>query len=434
MSVTHAYIGDIVKFDKTPDGDLLVYGKAAGPDLDLDGERCDPKWLRKAVPDWFEWGNVREQHTSIAAGVGVEIDERGDDWHIKALITDRNTAHKVETGTLKGWSLGAIGVRSYKDAQGQTWLTDGKIVEFSLVDRPCNPTTTLDIATKSASGDGDWQPVPVAGEVIAKAVKLDQEHDVADSRKAAEPGPPPPAFDRAQAIAIATAVHRKDRTGAAELALKAVGPDGRQDEAPDIAGGRAVIAQLAQLIAAEADELAAGYLGESCDITLLVQAVENVKWWLRKEEAAAGGDSDLGDAAVFIGFGAEPDVTKDAPAAPTVPAVPAEPAAKSPEPDTTKTTVSGLDTAAVQQIAEAAVMKALAPVQAENASLREELAQIKSTAIPGSPFVVAPPTAPPNEAANKAAEYRQIAANSTDPAVREAYKALALRTEAASTR
>jgi len=322
-AVTQAYIGDIVKFDKTDDGDLIVYGKAAGPDLDLDGERCDPNWLRREVPAWFEWGNVREQHSQIAAGVGIEIENTGDDWHIKAKVTDKNTAHKVETGTLKGWSLGAIDTKTYKDARGQTWLTGGKIIEFSLVDRPCNPTTTLAVA-KSA-GDGDWSPVSSAGEVIAslrtKAVKLDLPRGVAGSQKTAEPEDKAPAFDRALALSIAAAVMKKDRAGALKLAepplTKAVAADGLQDEEPDIATGKQVIRLLGQLIAAEAAELSAGYLDETCDITLLTQATDCIKWWLHNEQAAKdepeapyAEDDDEDQTIVYVGLSARGVVWK----------------------------------------------------------------------------------------------------------------------------
>jgi len=509
-AVRHAYIGDIVKQYRDENGDLVIYGKAAGPDLDLDGERCDPKWLRKAVPAWFEWGNIREQHSSIAAGVGIELDEKGDDWYVKALITDPVTAHKIETKTLKGLSLGAIGARTYKDAAGRIWLTDGNIVEFSAVDRPCNPTATIDEATRLAvkSAGGDWEPVPAAGVVIAKAAKLDQPRGAAGSQKTAAQEDAAPTFDRALALSIAAAALKKDRAGALKLAApltaKAVAADGLQDEAPDIATGKEVIRLLGQLIGAEADELAAGYLDETCDITLLVQATDCIKWWLCKEQAAEdepeapyAEDDDEPDI-IYIGLSASRGVrwkyvsaakrdeyAKSGVAMPngdfpipdeghlksavghwkTYTGDKAEAKAhiikrakalgltnllpddwgvggsdddskgKTVEPDGTKavttTETSSLDEAAVQKIADAAVVKALAPLQAENTSLRQELAQIKSTAIPGGPFVVAPPVAPgENEAVTKAAGYREIAKNHPDPAFRAAYRALADRTEA----
>lgn len=516
-TLTHAYIGDVVKFHRNDDGDLVVYGKAAGPDKDLDGQRCHPDWLRKAVPKWFEWGNVREQHDQIAAGVGTDLDNLGDDWHIKAVVTDPVTAHKVETKTLKGWSLGAVGVRTFRDAQGQEWLVDGEIVEFSLVDRPCNSTCTVGVAVKSA--DGKWTSVAAsAGEVIAKAVQLDKPRGGAGSQKSITgEGDPAPAFDRALALSIAAAVMKKDRAGALKLAAplttKAVAADGLQDEAPDIATGKEVIRLLGQLIAAEAAELSAGYLDETCDITLLTQATDCIKWWLRNEQAAEDepeapyADDDEDDTTVvYIGLSARgvvfkyvsqakrdeyaksgvampngdfpiPDtdhlksavghlgnyqgdkaeakahIIKRAKALGATNLLPddwgvggsdSKEKAVDPETGTTvepttektvTTQTSSLDEAAVQKIADAAVVKALAPLQAENVTLREELAQIKSTAIPGGPFVVAPPAgANGNDAATKAAGYREIAKTATDPALREAYNALAAREEAAARR
>jgi hypothetical protein len=425
-TMTHAYIGDIVKSYRDEQGDLIVLSKAAGTERDLDGERCDPRWLRKAVPAWFEWGNVREQHSQIAAGVGIELTDKDDEWYIRTRVTDPVTAHKVETGTLKGMSLGAINVRSYTDSGGQVWLSDGNIVEFSLVDRPCYPTATISEMTRLAvkSAGGDWQPVSSAGEVIARVEET-----------APEPRDAPPAFDRALALSIAAAVMKKDRAGALKLAdpvtIKAVTADGSQDEAPDIATGKEVIRLLGQLIAAEADELAAGYLDETCDITLLVQATDCIKWWLRDEQAAAEepeapyaepDEPEIVYVALSAGGGSgddpkekvvEPDGTKEAPTQTTPPDFAAE----------------------MQKIADAAVVKATAPLQAENKSLREELAQIKSTAIPGQPFVVAPPLgATGDETAAKAAGYRKIARESDDPVVREAYNALAAQTEQAAHR
>jgi hypothetical protein len=54
----------------------MVYGKATGPDLDLDQQICDSEWLKTAMPRWAQWGNVREQHGPIAAGVGLETTQR----------------------------------------------------------------------------------------------------------------------------------------------------------------------------------------------------------------------------------------------------------------------------------------------------------------------------------------------------------------------
>jgi len=61
------------------------------------------------------------------------------------------------------------------------------------------------------------------------------------------------------------------------------------DEAPDIAGGTAVIAQIADLIIAEAQELKAGNTGEISDIQQLACAAEMIWCWRTGEESVAAG-------------------------------------------------------------------------------------------------------------------------------------------------
>jgi hypothetical protein len=75
---------------------------------------------------------------------------------------------------------------------------------------------------------------------------------------------------------------------AARAAVKAI--VGRKvDETPDIAGGNAVISQIADLIIAEAQELKAGNTGEIADIQQLACAAEMIWCWRTGEEAVASG-------------------------------------------------------------------------------------------------------------------------------------------------
>ena len=61
------------------------------------------------------------------------------------------------------------------------------------------------------------------------------------------------------------------------------------DEAPDIAGGTAVLAQIADLIIAEAQELKSGQAGEISDIQQLACAAEMIWCWRTGEESVASG-------------------------------------------------------------------------------------------------------------------------------------------------
>ena len=147
---------EIVKADRNDDGTLMVYGKATDDSLDIDQQICDPTWLDDAMPEWFKsGGNIREQHSNIAAGVAKEYEKKKDGHYIHALVVDPVSVKKVDTGVLKGFSIGIKNprvVRDQKAANGR--IIAGKIVEVSLVDRPANPNCQLVLA-KSAEGQSN---------------------------------------------------------------------------------------------------------------------------------------------------------------------------------------------------------------------------------------------------------------------------------------
>lgn len=162
---------EIVKAEKREDGTLMVYGKATDDSLDIDQQICDPVWLDRAMPEWFKTGgNIREQHSAIAAGVAKEYEKKADGHYIHALVVDPISVKKVDTGVLKGFSIGIKSprvVRDTKAANGR--IIDGQIVEVSLVDRPANPNCQLVLA-KSVKGEtGMWK----TEELIEKAEEED---------------------------------------------------------------------------------------------------------------------------------------------------------------------------------------------------------------------------------------------------------------------
>jgi hypothetical protein len=144
----------IEKADRNADGTMTVYGKATDDSIDIDQQICDGDWLDRAMPHWFKsGGNIREQHSNIAAGVATDYEAKADGHYISALVVDPVSVKKVETGVLKGFSIGIKNPRVTRDksaANGR--IVDGQIVEVSLVDRPANPNCQLVLA-KSATGD-----------------------------------------------------------------------------------------------------------------------------------------------------------------------------------------------------------------------------------------------------------------------------------------
>jgi hypothetical protein len=179
---TNSYAA-IIKQEKQEDGTLLVYGKATDDSIDIDQQICDAGWLETAMPQWFKTGgNIREQHSNIAAGVAKELDSKSDGHYISALVVDPVSVKKVETGVLKGFSIGIRApriVRDQKAANGR--IIDGQIVEISLVDRPANPNAKLTLA-KSVDGETDLVQV----EELIEATTVKGEHMEQETDKAVE--------------------------------------------------------------------------------------------------------------------------------------------------------------------------------------------------------------------------------------------------------
>lgn len=336
MSLTYAFAGELVKTEKTADGDLLVYGKATGPDLDLDEQICDPKWLKTAMPRWAEWANVREQHTAIAAGVGIETEQQGDDWYVKTLVTDKGTAHKVETGTLKGYSVGIRNARVVKDAKAPGGrIVAGEIVELSLVDRPCNPTAKMAIC-KSVGG-GALRPVDEAGDLlgddpatftdgedvlevepaavdkaveadVAKAVQVDAPpagQVVKVEQTPVEQAPEAPAVETIAQVKKSKPVKdsnllsvRAYKAATAVITTTLADVTKAVDETADIAGAWAAIGQICDLIIHEATELKTGRMEEKHDIEILLRAICSLACFIDREafqQAGSYGPDDSDD-------------------------------------------------------------------------------------------------------------------------------------------
>lgn len=240
-NLASAYFG-ITKSEKLDDGTLMVYGKATDDSLDIDQQICDADWLKRAMPQWFETGgNIREQHSSIAAGVATALEAKGSAFYISVHVVDPISVVKVEKSVLKGFSVGIKNPRVIHDEKAVNGrIVDGIIVEVSLVDRPANPTCQLVLA-KSVSGESTLIQVE---EMIEKEAKVKTTSEIL-----------------AQAKAVAGDITKFD-AGLYETARTA----------------------LAQLIIVEAQEMVDGH-DEEMSLNALLSAVSNLMWWYRGEEA-----------------------------------------------------------------------------------------------------------------------------------------------------
>ena len=375
----------ILKSEKQADGTLKVWGKATGPDLDLDDQVCDPTWLKSAMPSWMQWGNVREQHTSIAAGVGLTLEQDGDSWNLETLVVDPGSVAKVDAGVLKGYSIGIRNPKIVKDAAAPGGrITGGTIVEVSLVDRPANPTCTLMLA--KAAKDGKLELVKDLGMGMG------------------------------------------DVTGGADPV----------DEAAEVSLIVQVRDALTALLVGEAAELAAG--GEAGPVWILLQLLDDLTWF---ETADAYADAAAMVAAMKAALTtSKEDIVKLSTVAELVKAAtadgaPAEDLAAVTElrkalgiDDVIETATKSATDAEAKASAAEETVKGLA---ADLAKARAELDAVKEMAAPGSPVRVRTEVdRAVADHAEKAAHYEALADRITDPKLREGYQKLAAQTRAAA--
>jgi hypothetical protein len=139
-----------IPFSKIDKEKRLVTGIATSEHEDGDGEVLEYDGSKKAVNGWP--GNVREMHQLIAAGKAIDV--KFDDEKKLVEVTShiskgaQDTWEKVLDGTLTGYSVKGkvikreVSASDPKKARVKEWTMD----ELSLVDRPCNPECTIEVA------------------------------------------------------------------------------------------------------------------------------------------------------------------------------------------------------------------------------------------------------------------------------------------------
>lgn len=390
-SIANAYgWAPITKSEKQADGSLIVTGRVSDDGLDRDAQRCDATWLDAAVPQWFaEGGNVREMHSHIASGVALEHWKADDGGHmITARIVDVGSIAKLEAGVLRGFSIGIKNGRITKSLDAPNGLiVGGNIIEVSVVDRPSRPTCTLTLA-KADEATGDL--VEVEQTLVEPAMRVAPivKDDVVDTL-AAGPEDQQPETDVTSDVVIAQSADtvRAAAQGVLDaLATLSLPPWVKDDETRDITEAKQAISIIARLIQSEATGLAAGDLDERYDISLLLDAVSALRWFISSEQ-----DEQVEDAVVgVLGLADDPDTTKA-----EVPVVDGLPAPGAPQtevvPEGTYLTKADLDSfaeslaAKTESIVAEALTKADEVHKAEVSSLRAELAKVKEQPTAGGP-------------------------------------------------
>lgn len=163
----------IEKTETTPDGDLLVYGKATDGSVDSDEQIVDTAFSSKAIADWLSSGaNVRVQHNAQRdpAGVGVEVDTGpdGETW-VKSLVIEPIAKRLVEKGALRAYSVGIARPKIVRDSVARGGrIVDGEIVEISLVDRPANKNCGIQLVKSAEDGTPEWVGKVFGSDILTK--------------------------------------------------------------------------------------------------------------------------------------------------------------------------------------------------------------------------------------------------------------------------
>jgi hypothetical protein len=143
-----------------------VYGVMAEEVPDKAGEILDYLGSKPYVQQWSaerlaatggkSYGNVRAQHSNIAAGklVSIAFDDAGKKIPIVARIVDDAEWQKVVEGVYSGFSVGGSYVKKWPDGKYTRYVA--RPAEVSIVDNPAMYGATFSLV--KANGASELRP------------------------------------------------------------------------------------------------------------------------------------------------------------------------------------------------------------------------------------------------------------------------------------
>lgn len=181
--------GSLLKAEENDDGTLTVEGIASAESVDAAGETVLGDAMRDALPDFFEHGtgNLREMHQLLAAGTVDAAETNADgETRISATVVDPIAVQKVKAGVYKGFSIG--GKVLARDPKDRKVITKIRLIEISLVDRPCNPDAKIEM-WKADRAEDDPMKDHAGAETAPEAEARPEETAKAAAPETAKPAP-----------------------------------------------------------------------------------------------------------------------------------------------------------------------------------------------------------------------------------------------------
>lgn len=173
-------------FGIVDEDEQIVEGIVTDDLIDVDGHVIDQLGFKSSLIDYFQWGNIRDQH-GLPVGKVLEAPE----WNkFVVKIVDDNVWKKIKAGLYKGFSIG-IRVLEYEIEEADDYgpdayrgvppviadaikaggfiirITKMVLAEVSVVDRPANPRALI-TAFKSMNDDDKSKILPVMS-IVSKA-------------------------------------------------------------------------------------------------------------------------------------------------------------------------------------------------------------------------------------------------------------------------
>lgn len=160
QSIVGKSIGLFTPLMKVDEEKREVTGMATNEAIDSYGDVVEFEAVKAALPDYLEFGNIREMHGPSAAGVvkSHDLNEKEKALYITVKVVDDAAWEKVKEKVYKGFSIGGyieeaepLMIEAEDDDgnkhevyTGGFRITKIKLYEISLVDRPANPEALIE--------------------------------------------------------------------------------------------------------------------------------------------------------------------------------------------------------------------------------------------------------------------------------------------------
>lgn len=121
---------------KVDEDKKIVEGFATTESVDSQGEVVKLSAIKKALPEYMKYANLREMHQWSAVGktIAAKADEKKKGLWIRGKIIDETAWEKVKAKVYNGFSIGGVVGKKIGNIIHELALN-----EISLVDRPANP-------------------------------------------------------------------------------------------------------------------------------------------------------------------------------------------------------------------------------------------------------------------------------------------------------